>query len=186
MAQLWTVFSASFANKFTQYYGETPDPFGEWAETLKGVTDEQILNGIEKIRLSGRAWPPAAPEFREICTTMPLPKGMTTLELAWSEMQKYLKISPFRRATLDLSPSVRHTINRHLDWYNFKLLPSSESFKAFKIAYEATIQDVKKGRQLDKPSNAPQLEKIPLPKVDDVHRERCDENRKKVLSIFDD
>ena len=186
MEKLWTVFVALFGNRFTSQFDAEVDKSGQWAETLRGVSLEQIAKGLERVRQSGRAWPPTAPEFREICLTEPMPAGMPTLEHAWSEMQRYMQMNSSRRRDTQLSVAVAHTKRKHLDWYNFCLLDAKESFHAFKRAYEATIQDVKSGKKLEAGEAQIKLEQIPLPKVDDAHRKKCEPARAKVMGIFDE
>lgn len=38
----------------------------EWAKGIEGLTDEQLVTGIEKVR-SDCTWPPSIAEFRKLC-----------------------------------------------------------------------------------------------------------------------
>ncbi|MCA9367539.1 hypothetical protein KC887_04755 [Candidatus Kaiserbacteria bacterium] len=56
-----------FGRLWTDNFGESTDPAGEWAETLANVTDKQIYNAIDVIRDSGRQYPLSAPAFKDVC-----------------------------------------------------------------------------------------------------------------------
>lgn len=49
-----------------------------WQACLKGITSQQIKEGLGKLALSGENWPPSAPEFRSLCDGTAERKGQPT------------------------------------------------------------------------------------------------------------
>jgi hypothetical protein len=38
-----------------------------WRSCLKGITEENLKNGLNRCALECQSWPPTAPEFRALC-----------------------------------------------------------------------------------------------------------------------
>lgn len=66
---LWQMMGSMFGHKWISSFGAEVDPDKVWQATLRGVTPEQIKQGLAKLSASGNQWPPSAPEFRELCLT---------------------------------------------------------------------------------------------------------------------
>jgi len=60
-----------YGYRWLNSYGASDD--GTWLTSLHDLTPEQILNGINAVRLSGKEWPPTLPEFRRMCLPPKLP-----------------------------------------------------------------------------------------------------------------
>ncbi|WP_157673376.1 replication protein P [Endozoicomonas ascidiicola] len=73
-----------FGQKWTSAYG-LADRNGEWLKTLNGLHPAQLEIGLNRVRLAGSEWPPAAPEFRKLCLPKPEELGLPALAKAWQE-----------------------------------------------------------------------------------------------------
>jgi len=67
---LWQLMSSMFGHKWTSAYGDDVDPDRVWQACLADVSPERIRHGMSKLGRSGRDWPPAVPEFRNICLNL--------------------------------------------------------------------------------------------------------------------
>lgn len=64
-----------FGHKFSSTYGESAVNEGNalteaartWASGLRGLTGEQIANGLRECVNCGESWPPTLPEFVKMC-----------------------------------------------------------------------------------------------------------------------
>ena len=71
---LWERLNHIYGHKFSSTYGESAiegnnlsDPARTWASGLRGVTGEQIADGLRECINCGESWPPALPEFVKMC-----------------------------------------------------------------------------------------------------------------------
>ena len=74
MSNLWERLGHIYGHKFTSTYGETAydnceltEAAKTWASGLRGLTGEQIANGLRECVDCGEAWPPTLPEFVKMC-----------------------------------------------------------------------------------------------------------------------
>ena len=74
MSNLWERMGHIFGHKFTSTYGEIAFIDGNltevaktWASGLRGITGEQIANGLRECINCGESWPPTLPEFVSMC-----------------------------------------------------------------------------------------------------------------------
>lgn len=108
-----------------------------------------MAEALNSVRTCGRAWPPTAPEFRELCVFSDKVKH-PPMEACYVEVQEFVRNG--RRDTHNLSPFVYHVVVQNLDFYNFKKLEKEyERIKAFEIAYKATLFQLESGQQLVTP-----------------------------------
>jgi len=133
---------------------------------------------LNEIRISGRAWPPTAPEFRSMC--LGGSNKHKTIEAAYAEVHSYIT----GRITADqLSDAVRHTIYKNMDFYQFKALSIEKAQDVFKFAYRATIEQLNAGDEVY------QLPK-PVALIEEfkpvVSQEDAEAARLKLLSMFED
>jgi len=64
-----------YGHKFTAWWGESAvnsageltDVAQTWMSGLRGISGEQIANGLRACVGSGEVWPPTLPEFRAMC-----------------------------------------------------------------------------------------------------------------------
>ena len=59
--------ASMFGPKWTSSYGDIPDPDKVWQASLRDVSWEQMMEGMNRITQKGLEWPPGAPQFRKIC-----------------------------------------------------------------------------------------------------------------------
>jgi hypothetical protein len=62
--------SGMFGEKWNRPYGEWEDSnptINIWGAALRGLTMEQVLDGLDAVANSGATFVPTAPEFKEIC-----------------------------------------------------------------------------------------------------------------------
>jgi len=74
MANLWERMTHLFGHKFTSVYGESAiidgtltDVAQTWASGLRGLTGDQLADGLRACVDCGEAWPPSLPEFVGMC-----------------------------------------------------------------------------------------------------------------------
>ena len=71
MEWLWQMMGSMFGHKWVSSFGRDVDPDRVWASCLKGISKDQIKFGLNQCALTGREWPPSAPEFRLMCLDSP-------------------------------------------------------------------------------------------------------------------
>lgn len=121
--------------------------------------------------MSGRAWPPTAPEFRSLC--LGNASQHKTVEAAYAETNDFML---GRISANDLSDSVRHTIYRNMDFYQYRSLSMEKSQEVFRFAYKATIEQFNAGEEPYKfpPPVLKIEEKIPEVTAEEVAKARAE------------
>lgn len=73
-----------YGHRWTASFGERADPDHSWASVLKGITGQQIANGLNALveKPADYDWPPPANVFRAMCLQVP---GMPSIKDAWTE-----------------------------------------------------------------------------------------------------
>jgi len=73
-----------YGHRWTSNFGEKADPDHSWASVLKGLTKEQLANGLNVLvdKATEFDWPPPANVFRAMCLQVP---GMPSETDAWTE-----------------------------------------------------------------------------------------------------
>jgi hypothetical protein len=178
ITDLWGAMIALFGVRWSSQFGETPDSSGQWRQTLSGISRQQVASALNEVRLSGRSWPPTAPEFRSMCISGGV--SHPTVEDAYSILHRYLT-GQIKES--DLGTAVRHTINKNMDLYQFKRLPIDKAIEVFRFAYKATIHQIELGEELFHPRNPVALiEDVPLK----VSAEEAEKARLNLLAMLDD
>ena len=181
ITDLWGVMIALFGVRWSSQFGETPDASGQWRQTLSGISRQQVADALGEVRTSGRAWPPTAPEFREMCLSAGKEKQVP-MEAAYAELTRF--ICSGRRDYSHVSPILYHTISRNMDLYNYKLLEEWKALKMFEVAYKATLFQIECGEELRRPPPPETLiEKKPEPIV--ARSPDFDSPIKDLLKLFD-
>jgi len=74
MTNLWERFTHIYGHKFASAYGESAtdgnnltEAARTWSSGLRGLTGEQIANGLRECINCGASWPPTLPEFVKMC-----------------------------------------------------------------------------------------------------------------------
>lgn len=84
MDNLWIKMSEMYGHRWTSNFGVSADPGHSWASVLKGLTGQQIANGLNTLVEKGSEfdWPPPANVFRAMCVQVP---GLPSEAQAWDE-----------------------------------------------------------------------------------------------------
>ena len=84
MDSLWIKMSEMYGHRWTSNFGVSADPGHSWATVLKGLTGQQIANGLNTLVEKGGEfdWPPPANVFRAMCVQVP---GLPSEAQAWDE-----------------------------------------------------------------------------------------------------
>lgn len=84
MDNLWIKMSEMYGHRWTSNFGVSADPGHSWATVLKGLTGQQIANGLNTLVEKGGEfdWPPPANVFRAMCVQVP---GLPSEAQAWDE-----------------------------------------------------------------------------------------------------
>lgn len=121
MTNLWERLTHIYGHKFASAYGESAteennltEAARTWASGLRGLTGEQIANGLRECISCGASWPPTLPEFVSMC------KGKQTNEFG-----------------LDYIPECYRETKRE------RLLESDENKATHKAAYESGMSGLK-------------------------------------------
>ena len=104
---LWIKMSEMYGHRWTSNFGVSADPGHSWASVLKGLTGQQIANGLNTLVEKGDEfdWPPPANVFRAMCMQVP---GLPSEAQAWDEARagKYshpaVRIAAEATSTFDL------------------------------------------------------------------------------------
>lgn len=107
MDNLWIKMSEMYGHRWTSNFGVSADPGHSWASVLKGLTGQQIANGLNTLVEKGDEfdWPPPANVFRAMCLQV---KGLPSEAQAWDEARsgtyshKAVKIAAEATSTFDL------------------------------------------------------------------------------------
>ena len=96
-----------YGHRWTANFGEKADSDHSWASVLKGITGQQIANGLNALvdKADEFSWPPPANVFRAMCLQVP---GLPSEAQAWDEARsgkyshKAVKIAAEATSTFDL------------------------------------------------------------------------------------
>jgi hypothetical protein len=107
MDKLWIKMTEMYGHRWTANFGVSADPNHSWATVLKGITGQQIANGLNVLveKPEANDWPPPANVFRAMCLQVP---GLPTESQAWDEAlrgeysHKAVKIAAEATSTFDL------------------------------------------------------------------------------------
>lgn len=107
MDKLWIKMAEMYGHRWTANFGVSADPNHSWATVLKGITGQQIANGLNALveKPDDYDWPPPANAFRAMCLQVP---GLPTEAQAWDEAlrgeysHKAVKIAAENTSTFDL------------------------------------------------------------------------------------
>jgi hypothetical protein len=84
MDKLWIKMAEMYGHRWTSNFGVSADQGHSWATVLKGLTREQLANGLNELaeRADKFDWPPPANVFRALCMQVP---GLPSEAQAWDE-----------------------------------------------------------------------------------------------------
>lgn len=84
MDKLWLKMTEMYGHRWTANFGVSADPGHSWATVLKGLTGDQLANGLNALveKADEFDWPPPANVFRSMCLQVP---GLPSEGQAWDE-----------------------------------------------------------------------------------------------------
>ncbi|MNC34086.1 hypothetical protein D3C75_825030 [compost metagenome] len=96
--QLWLTMAETYGHRWTSNFGVSADQDHAWAKHLAGLTGRQIASGLNALSGMALAWPPSAPEFRELCLQVP---GLPSEGQAWDEARAGIYSHPAVRVAAE-------------------------------------------------------------------------------------
>lgn len=88
----------TYGHRWTSNFGVSADRDHAWAKHLAGLSGRQIADGLNALSGMALAWPPSAPEFRELCLRVP---GLPSEDQAWDEARAGTYSHPAVRAAAE-------------------------------------------------------------------------------------
>ena len=165
-----------FGHRWTASFGETTDPDGVWFRCLQDLTGQEIANGLNAVARSGMDWPPAAPQFREMCVNHAI-SNLKSADEAYLEISKFVR-GGSRDYSL-LSPAT-YFAYRNLDVWNWRTMNVEKAERAFKTAYKLAIDHARNGGEFpDVPTAGISRD---MPKPSGVVTESSRKKGKQILS----
>jgi hypothetical protein len=143
---------ARYGHAWASQYGDKPDSIAgaEWAETLHGLTLDQLATGVTADAARGAEFPPSSPSFRAMCLEIP----------SYARLRAAIgKPCPSRFVML---------VRMNLDMYRFARAEQSMADRMLRDAYEAAREHVMAGGALPEP---------PVAQLAAPTRKRTDEER---------
>lgn len=175
MAALWQRFADLFPFRWLSAVGEwspTSTAVAEWRATLRGITARQLADGLDRLRRSGAAWPPSAPEFRALC----LPAVPAEIE-AFREAV----LAADRWGAHQWSHPVVYTAASIVGTWTLRTASANEARSEFRKAFAAASARWQAGEALVAPSAAPRIGKPEHRRApDDVARASMDAIRREL------
>lgn len=159
MEKLWVMMAGLYGHKWISSYGTSdiklddsgnprPDS-GIWGKALSGITGQQIAVGMKVCtHRTGEqaAWPPSAPEFRDMCLAGKSVHNIPDVEAAWREAVE---------ASSDLmnwkfSHPIVQECGRLTDWYSIRTgTPKAETVQnRFNKRYADLVAKLNRGEAL--------------------------------------
>lgn len=148
MGKLWVLMTEMYGHKWVSVHGES-DESGTWSKVLGDLTGPQVAIGMQACaRRTGdqAAWPPSAPEFREMCLAGANNLGIPDVSLAWREA---VEASSNPREWKFSHPIV-HEAGRLTDWYSIRTgTPKAETVqRRFEKRYADLTAKLHRGEPL--------------------------------------
>lgn len=130
---LWVRMAEIYGYRWTSAFGESADTgAGEtWAKGLRGITGEQLANGLNACLASADPWPPTLPEFKARCFDIP-PLAAVKLALR----------SPHKR------PIFVHLVWSYIDGTAYGASNGDKADRMLRDAYELAREHVMRGGPL--------------------------------------
>lgn len=147
MARLWVLMTEMYGHKWVSTHGESDS--GTWGKVLYDVNGQQIAQGMQACACrvgENAAWPPSAPEFREMCLAATSSLGIPTADRAWSEACE-ASVDP---TVWKFSHPIVQEAGRKTDWYAIRHgIPKAISVQnRFNKHYADLTAKLQRGEQL--------------------------------------
>lgn len=117
MDSLWIKMSEMYGHRWTSNFGASAEPGHSWATVLKGLSGQQIANGLNALVEKGEEfdWPPPANVFRSMCLQVP---GLPSEAQAWDEARS----GKYSHAAVRIAAEATSTFDLHTAKNNDKAL----------------------------------------------------------------
>lgn len=134
---LWIKMSEMYGHRWTSNFGVSADPGHSWASVLKGLTGQQIANGLNTLVEKGHEfdWPPPANVFRAMCLQV---AGLPSEAQAWDEARAGMYSHPAVRIAAEATST-------------FDLHTAKNSDKALRQRFERNYAIVMRRAQTGQP-----------------------------------
>lgn len=161
MEKLWVMMAGLYGHKWTSSYGASDIKLDEhnkpradsgiWAKALSGVTGREIAHGMKLCTTrtgSQAAWPPSAPEFRDMCVSARTDASIPDQIRSWREA---VEASTAPGDWIFSHPIVQEAA-RMTGWYAIRNgIPSAEALEAkFGKCYLELVARLARGESLIK------------------------------------
>lgn len=159
MEKLWVMMAGLYGHKWISSYGTSdiklddagnprPDS-GIWGKALAGISGQQIAYGMKLCtQRTGEqaAWPPSAPEFRDMCLAGQSTLGIPDITAAWREAVE-ASTDPTQ---WKFSHPIVHEAGRLTDWYSIRNgIPKAETVQnRFNKRYADLTAKMQRGEPL--------------------------------------
>ncbi len=159
MEKLWVMMAGLYGHKWISSYGTSdvkvddlgnprPDS-GIWSKTLAGVSGQQIAQGMKMCTMrtgEQAAWPPSAPEFRDMCLAGQSILGIPDVSSAWHEAVN-ASTDPTQ---WKFSHPIVQEAARLTDWYSIRHgIPKAETVQnRFNKRYADLVAKLNRGEPL--------------------------------------
>lgn len=159
MEKLWVMMAGLYGHKWISSYGTSdikldddgnprPDS-GIWGKALSGVSGQQIAHGMKLCTLrtgDQAAWPPSAPEFRDMCLSGSSNLSIPEVGQAWKEAVE----GSSAPTEFKFSHPIVREAGRLTDWYSIRNgVPKAETVQArFNKRYADLVAKLNRGEAL--------------------------------------
>jgi hypothetical protein len=159
MEKLWVMMAGLYGHKWISSYGTSdiklddagnprPDS-GIWGKALAGISGQQIAHGMKLCTLrtgEQAAWPPSAPEFRDMCLAGQSAHGIPDVTAAWREAVE-ASTDPMN---WKFSHPIVQEAARLTDWYSIRTgTPKAETVQnRFNKRYADLVAKLNRGEPL--------------------------------------
>lgn len=137
-----------YGHKWAGTHGDS-DASGTWGKVLSGVSGDQIAAGMQACATrtgEQAAWPPSAPEFREMCLAGRSSLGIPDVAVAWREAVE----ASSDPGTWKFTHPIVQEAARLTDWYSIRNgIPKAETVQnRFNKRYQDLTAKLQRGEQL--------------------------------------
>lgn len=124
----------------------------EWLKAFveNGINTVELVEiGLAACRKHNSPFLPSVGQFIDLCHSAKQERH-PPMEACFAELTKY--ISDNRKDLHNLSPILYHTVQKNMDFYNYKKIEKDyDRVKYFEIAYKATLFQLETGSSLYRP-----------------------------------
>lgn len=148
MVRLWELMTELYGHKWTSVHG-LADESGNWGKVFSGVSGAQLAKGVRQWTSQQgdlAAWPPGAPELRNMCMEGGNTLGIPHVAKAWREAVE----ASTNPTEFKFSHPIVQEAARLTDWYSIRTgTPKAETVQnRFNKRYAELIAKLNRGEPL--------------------------------------